>query len=411
MTGVSNEHSLRPPVKDATMLNVWSCILIYLLQSCSTRTGTFFDVRRLFQEKLKVNADRADLRPAYNQSTLIQTHVYLLIQNFEILDIENKLEINTLFYVYWIDDTASWDDLQYPVPYFYIKKQEFSVWTPTLMLKNSIGHKSYIGSLSHVLGQFFVNYGMVFMFGKQLFKSHCDIDMTYFPYDTQECSFEITSKPGEVVFSTGVCDMVNSNTLWSVLEVNSHYSNSSITCSIKAKRKPTFLIMNLIIPTVLIGFLNVFVFIVPANAGEKLQYSVSILLSFNVYLGILVDNVPANSENMSLLSYYIIYQYGFGVLAILCTAILLRTVHSNESKEIPKHFIEMVKIVRILICKRRCNRPLQGEDGGSNPNGSTPEIDRPVTWKSVCGAFDFVLFWLFLFFQIVGNLYFFLSLQ
>ena len=68
--------------------------------------------------------------------------------------------------------------------------------------------------------------------------------------------------------------MENTNPEWVNAEVNYTLSETSLTCTIKATREPTFLIMNLIVPTALIGFLYVFVFIVPAHAGEKLQYCV-----------------------------------------------------------------------------------------------------------------------------------------
>lgn len=169
------------------------------------------------------------------------------------------------------------------------------------------------------------------------------------------------------------------------------FSETSLVCTVRANRKPTFLIINLIVPTVLIGFLNVFVFIV---------------------LGILVDHVPTNSDKMSVLSYFIIYQYIFGVVVITVTTILLRTVQSNDCKDIPPKCLTVVKIVDLITCKINCLfgsvRVRNSEDNYEENASSQSNIVNKVTWVSVCAAFDFLLFWLFLLVQVIGNLRFFI---
>lgn len=375
---------------------------------------SFSGMRRLFED-LADDPRHADVRPAENQLQPTTVSIICVVQDFEIYDTENRLEVNMLFLFYWYDETLSWNTSEYSNNQIFMKKKDFSLWNPTILLRNAIGQKSYLGNLTNLYGVALYSFGSVDMFGHHRFKSHCEIDMTYFPFDAQECSFEITSWPSEIQFLYSLCTMENSNSKWTDSEVSYTLSNTSLICTIRANRKPTFLIINLIVPTVLIGFLNVFVFIVPSKAGEKLQYSVSILLSFNVYTGILVDNVPANSENMSFLSYYITYQYVFGVVVITVTAVLLRTVHSNESKTIPRNCLFVVKIVDFMTCKRRCLfgkvRVRDNEACGAENNIGQSVRRNEVTWKAVCAAFDFLLFWLFFLIQVFGNIGFFLSLK
>ena len=394
-------------------------IFLWIFKIC-LGDPSFSDVRKIIKEEINPRSRRPYIRPAVNQTLATGVFVYFIIQDFEIHDTENKLEVNTLFYVGWMDQTISWTfnvngQETYNIYSISMRKREFSIWTPTIFVRNTVGQKSYLGNINQLIGMDVDYSGSVGMYGFHKFKSECQVDMTYFPFDTQECSFEITGRPSEIFFSFGFCFMENTNSEWVNAEVNYTLSETSLTCTIKATRKPTFLIMNLIVPTALIGFLNVFVFIVPANAGEKLQYCVSILLSFNVYTGILVDNVPANSEKMSLLSYFIIYQYLFGVVVIMVTATLLRTVHSNESRDIPRKFHTVVRMVEFVKCKKKCllNRA-RVRDGETYSQGNSTDQSKghpEVTWKSVCSAFDFFLFWLFLLVQVTGTLYFFLSLQ
>ena len=392
---------------------------LWFFQSCQSKES-FEDVRRIILEKIKPDSRRPYIRPAVDQSLATDTFIFFLIQDFEIHQRENKLDVNAFFYTEWVDQTISWMYHQtsqgtLATTYISMRKNELSVWTPTFFVRNTVGQKSYLGNLTQLIGIDVGFNGNVGTYGFHKFTSECQVDMTYFPFDTQVCSFEITGKPSEILISRGICVMENTNPEWVNAEVNYTLSETSLTCTIKATRKPTFLIMNLIVPTALIGFLYVFVFIVPAHAGEKLQYCVSILLSFNVYLGILVDNVPVNSEKMSLLSYFIIYQYMFGALVITVTAALLRTVHSNKSKEVPRKWQAIVRIEKFVKCKKKClfNRASVRDGEAYSQENSTDQskAHSEVTWKAVCSACDFFLFWLFLFVQVIGNLYFFLLLQ
>ena len=67
---------------------------------------------------------------------------------------------------------------------------------------------------------------------------------------------------------------------WDIIEVpaylninnNSIPSETDITFYITIRRKTLFYTVNLILPTVLISFLCVLVFYLPAEAGEKVRY-------------------------------------------------------------------------------------------------------------------------------------------
>ena len=70
---------------------------------------------------------------------------------------------------------------------------------------------------------------------------------------------------------------------------------------ITMKRLPAYYLMNIIIPTVVLAFLSAFTFYVPVDCGEKLSLSITILLSFSVFLLILSDSTPQVSENLPFL--------------------------------------------------------------------------------------------------------------
>ena len=79
------------------------------------------------------------------------------------------------------------------------------------------------------------------------------------------------------------------------------WKHTGTTFVVHLRRKRTFYILNTIIPVVMLSLLNVLVFILPADCGERMALAVTVLLSFTVYLGIISDSMPKTSESLSLL--------------------------------------------------------------------------------------------------------------
>lgn len=64
---------------------------------------------------------------------------------------------------------------------------------------------------------------------------------------------------------------------------------------------PSFYILTMIIPIWLIFCLSIFVFYLPAEAGEKMTLSISILIGQTVFLTLLGNRVPETSVEIPLL--------------------------------------------------------------------------------------------------------------
>lgn len=148
-------------------------------------------------------------------------------------------------------------------------------------------------------------------------ESKCEIDVTYFPFDKQMCNiiFKTWSYSRLEVNLTvddnmiGFFDFV-SNSVWEVTSVDAWDDitnmETDVTFSIYLRRKPYYFIISLIIPVIFLGILNPVVFIIPADAGEKMGYAVTIFLTFIVFLTIVSTSLPANSDSTSIISIYLV---------------------------------------------------------------------------------------------------------
>jgi hypothetical protein len=54
---------------------------------------------------------------------------------------------------------------------------------------------------------------------------------------------------------------------------------------------------NVIVPVILLGIFNVFTFVLPADSGEKIGYSVTVFPSFAVCLTVVSAELPKTSES------------------------------------------------------------------------------------------------------------------
>ncbi len=74
-----------------------------------------------------------------------------------------------------------------------------------------------------------------------------------------------------------------------------------ITYYVVIRRRSLFYIFNMILPCALITFIAFLGFLVPCESSEKVSISVTTLLSMVVFLMILVENMPPNSDNLPML--------------------------------------------------------------------------------------------------------------
>ena len=101
--------------------------------------------------------------------------------------------------------------------------------------------------------------------------------------------------------------------------------------------KTLFYTVNLIIPCVLISFLSVCVFYLPADAGEKMTMCISILLALVVFLLLVSKILPPTSINVPLIAKYLLftsrldcsYLIWFSVVASIMFSFVLDCLYRN----------------------------------------------------------------------------------
>ena len=140
----------------------------------------------------------------------------------------------------------------------------------------------------------------------------CDLDLTYFPIDQQVCAVVLlnwiygsslvnfTLLPNEFGTAVQTNTSLPSND-WDLIHTSYGYDTRFqgfpiVYFIFTLQRVSTYFIVNVIIPIICLSILSVMVFRMPAEAGEKMGLSVTVLMSYSVILMIMNDNVPRSSR-------------------------------------------------------------------------------------------------------------------
>ena len=112
---------------------------------------------------------------------------------------------------------------------------------------------------------------------------------------------------------------------------------SEIHYNITLRRKTLFYTVNLLTPCVLISFLSVLTFYLPADAQEKVTLCISILLALVVFLLLVSKSLPPTSVTMPLISKYLFFTFIMNIVTVIVSvAIININFRSPRTYKMPR---------------------------------------------------------------------------
>uniref|UniRef100_A0A8C0VLP6 Neuronal acetylcholine receptor subunit alpha-5 n=1 Tax=Cyanistes caeruleus TaxID=156563 RepID=A0A8C0VLP6_CYACU len=169
------------------------------------------------------------------------------------------------------------------------------------------------------------------------YKSSCTIDVTFFPFDLQNCSMKF----GSWTYDGSQVDLIIEdydvdkrdffdNGEWEIVTATGSKGNRTdgccwypfVTYSFIIRRLPLFYTLFLIIPCIGLSFLTVLVFYLPSNEGEKISLCTSVLVSLTVFLLVIEEIIPSSSKVIPLIGEYLVFTMIFVTLSIVITVFL-----------------------------------------------------------------------------------------
>jgi len=300
--------------------------LSYLTFPCFCQTGdeTIALVNTLFSNystKVRPNKD-------HSKATQVDLDMYLVGIN-DLDEVEGKFTTDE------------------PAMVMQIYLSQADIWKPDITLKNGFTKLSELGT--DFVRVKVMSMGLVTWLPFEVFNSKCSINIRYFPFDVQSCDFVFvvwSSESTDVNVTLGSKGMlledIDESGEWKILSTSSQEDREGIeakvTFSLEIERNSRYYLFNIIIPVILLGLLNVFTFVIPADSGEKMGYAMTVFLSFAVFLTIVSAELRKSSG--SYLGYYLMTLLGLGVITVCFTAFELR-LHFRTSP-VPKWVVKTV---------------------------------------------------------------------
>jgi hypothetical protein len=306
-------------------------------------------------------------KPVRNTTTDVPFGLVLSLSSIEKVDEKSQTFSSVVWLIYnWKDEYLRWNTSENGIEYLRVPAEK--IWVPSICCLNELAEKMCMTYESVKENEAFIHYtGGVSMHHSIRSTIRCKINLQKYPFDEQRCTFEFFSLIAAIhqlemnenysVFETSFAIY---NGEWSVVSTEKkirhipYERNQSLAqlleFTINIRRRPTTAILTVMLPIIILSVINVFCFVLPSAAGEKIGMSMAIFLTFAVYSTLLDEAMPSSAENVSWFSIYVTTQVILSAAIIVLQSVLLRVHHQDlqpdqneEEAGVPQYCLKTLK--------------------------------------------------------------------
>ncbi|KAK7498050.1 hypothetical protein BaRGS_00010638, partial [Batillaria attramentaria] len=246
------------------------------------------------------------------------------------VDLKNQV-LKTAGYldVVWRDEYLHWDPSHYVHVTDFLIPQSL-VWLPDAVISNDVRGVFSLGSdraLVRVMHDGTVTWQPEFNT-----ETGCKVDIYRYPFDTQACDIEMlpwmsTSQYQAMRYAGIQIAFAQTNSEFQLLRATVNPIQYPVTFSsdvleackftVVLKRRSTFYLLSTVLPLAAFSLLTPLAMLVPADSGEKITLSVTVLLANLVFMGSLSDSVPRVGDSISLFVLYASLQILLSFAAVI----------------------------------------------------------------------------------------------
>ena len=317
------------------------CVLfVFVLTFDSCYTLSYDRSKAIFDDKLSDIYYHKDVRPVIDQSKPLQVNVSYNVRSIvDVWEVDQTFLVNGFFVFSWIDERLAWDPDDYGGETL-ISPETTLIWKPRLLLLNTRGDRDTFKDDNAPLTV--SNTGLVTWLPGKVLATACTLDMRTYPFDKHLCSIKLSGmgwgndrlvfvNENEKVLKTTFFE----NSEWELVDaklrikpVKTHTWNASgVFVEFAIARRPISAIISVIIPVALLSVLNISVFLIPVESGEKISYGITVYLALCFVFYMVGDSLPESSDKTPAVSIYIFVLIVISTLSLLDSIIIVRLYH------------------------------------------------------------------------------------
>ncbi|KXJ16685.1 Neuronal acetylcholine receptor subunit beta-3 [Exaiptasia diaphana] len=221
------------------------------------------------------------------------------------------------------------------------------IWTPDIGLINNADLSTSVagGKIKFQTDVIVSNDGDCFWKSPATFTSYCDIDVQYWPFDTQKCemsfgSYTLPSSKLKLILFNQTNTKANrfkASGDWTVnrikverkRETSANMEFGIAEFELELERKPMYFILNLIIPSVVLCVLSLLSFAIPSESGERIGFITTLLLAMTVYLLLISEVLPETSNQLPITGLLFVLTIIESAVILVVTIVVLRCFHGT----------------------------------------------------------------------------------
>nr|XP_011438449.2 acetylcholine receptor subunit delta-like [Crassostrea gigas] len=302
---------------------------------------------------------------------------------------DQTFSVSALLSLTWIDSRMAWHagvglSQDYSSIPFMFSTEQF-VWKPSIYVENSVEDLSVITDLYTPMrmGKF----GKIRWSTSAIYKVNCESDIRFYPLDSQSCEIIITTASYtaneiRLKLDTNPVSLMyyTENGEWELLSVESEKPIdkmmgeepfTKVIFRVNMRRRPLFHVLNTMFPVALMAFLIPMAFKLHVDSGEKMGYSLTVLLAYAVYLSMISENIPSTSVSICFISIYLASTLAVATIAVLFVIIVINVYHTSEDREIPSALESFAFCLESCFCK-------QGRKTGQKQSRIAPSPEESI---------------------------------
>ncbi|XP_072046728.1 neuronal acetylcholine receptor subunit alpha-7-like [Amphiura filiformis] len=281
--------------------------------------------------------------PFFNQTIVVEFFMYVN-QIIELNEREQLLTVSALIEMEWQDRYLIWNTTKYPsVTHLNFPISE--IWHPDVWLYENVHLYWPKDGLCWLSPD-----GKVIWAIASIFTTSCRIDARFFPFDTQRCTVRFASwvhplsqmdmtlrstrsisDSREYFTENGIWDLVTVDMQRHVIQYDGYGGYPELLYTLVLSRRPLFHVLTMILPCALLSLLNLMVFILPTESGEKVSFGITNVLALVVFLQLVGETMPPSSDKMPIvIIYYFTPMIVTGCLAVT-SGVIVAYLHQHHT--------------------------------------------------------------------------------